>query len=448
MPIPGSYLRSLYSLAPVTGVSVAGYKSIRDECSIEIAPLTLLAGANSSGKSSIVQPLLLLKQTLEANYDAGPLLINGPNVRFTEAKQILSRAPRLARVSEFRVRVAKGKRASLGLAFRQTGVGFDIAEMLVEDEHEKRSLRPGMSGDELQKMLHRDIQALRKDGLPFPPDESLTLHVLRDWCFLAVGLRSDKRRGQFPAVYSPGLILSEDLRGIIHVPGLRGNPERTYRKTPIGPDFPGTFENYVASVIHRWKETKDPNLAGLADALERLGLTWKITASPVDDASLEVKVGRLPHSRRGYASDLVSIADVGMGVSEVLPVLVALLAARKEQIVFIEQPEFHLHPNAQHELASVIADAAKRRARLIVETHSSLLLLGIQRLIAEGKLNPNLVRLHWFQRDSETGKTSVASVTPDVKGAFGDWPEDFDKVLLEAQGKYMDAVERTLAAGR
>src|SRR5438132_7037139 len=75
----------------ITEIQVAGFKSISDEQSIEIRPLTILAGANSSGKSSMMQPLLLLKQTLEASYDAGPLLLNGPNVKFTSADQLLSR---------------------------------------------------------------------------------------------------------------------------------------------------------------------------------------------------------------------------------------------------------------------------------------------------------------------------------------------------------------------
>ena len=68
-------------------LSVAGFKSISQEQTIEIQPLTLLSGANSSGKSSMLQPLLLLKQTLEAQYDPGPLLLNGPNAKFTSIRQ-------------------------------------------------------------------------------------------------------------------------------------------------------------------------------------------------------------------------------------------------------------------------------------------------------------------------------------------------------------------------
>ena len=77
----------------ITKITVKGFKSIAEECEIDIRPLTILAGANSSGKSSIMQPLLLLKQTLEAPYDPGPLLIDGPNVQFTEVAQFLSTLP-------------------------------------------------------------------------------------------------------------------------------------------------------------------------------------------------------------------------------------------------------------------------------------------------------------------------------------------------------------------
>src|SRR6266702_178179 len=75
----------------ITEVQVAGFKSISEEQRIEVRPLTVLAGANSSGKSSMMQPLLLLKQTLEAPYDAGAIFPNGPNLKFTLTDQLLSR---------------------------------------------------------------------------------------------------------------------------------------------------------------------------------------------------------------------------------------------------------------------------------------------------------------------------------------------------------------------
>src|ERR1700730_11574405 len=75
----------------ITRIAVEGFKSIAKRQEIEIAPLTILAGANSSGKSSIMQPLLMLKQTLEAPYNPGPVKIDGANVRFTSSDQFLSK---------------------------------------------------------------------------------------------------------------------------------------------------------------------------------------------------------------------------------------------------------------------------------------------------------------------------------------------------------------------
>src|SRR5271154_2718898 len=89
MSKPNGSSRDTRAKAPpeITSLSISGFKSIVDEQTLEIRPLTLLAGANSSGKSSMMQPLLLLKQTLEAQYDPGPLLLNGPNAKFTSVSQ-------------------------------------------------------------------------------------------------------------------------------------------------------------------------------------------------------------------------------------------------------------------------------------------------------------------------------------------------------------------------
>ena len=177
--------------------------------------------------------------------------------------------------------------------------------------------------------------------------------------------------------------------------------------------------------------------------MESLGLTWKVEAKQRDETQVELKVGRLPHSLRGGAQDLVSIADVGFGVSQTLPVLVALLAAKPGQLVYIEQPEIHLHPGAQRAFAKILAEAAKRVVIAIVETHSALLLQGVQTLVAKDDLMPNLVKLHWFQRDA-TGVTAVTSADLDDTGAFGDWPEDFDDVELNSDNEYLSAAEAKL----
>src|SRR5450759_5817468 len=106
--------------AGITRITVAGFKSIAQEQSIEVRPLTILAGANSSGKSSIMQPLLLLKQTLEAPYDPGALLLDGPNVQFTLADQLLSRMGDQKVANTFHVGIEVGREAALATYFTRS----------------------------------------------------------------------------------------------------------------------------------------------------------------------------------------------------------------------------------------------------------------------------------------------------------------------------------------
>ena len=435
----------------ITQITVSGFKSISDEQSIEIRPLTILAGANSSGKSSIMQPLLLLKQTLEATYDPGPLLINGPNVRFTSVEQLLSSVKVSQQTQKFSVGIGTGLQTTelmLTIYFRKLvrkGLGIQRMEMTPMDIGDKASFRIGMThkeiaanfkklfkGHEDENELSSDLEDLENAGQEFT--------IIRERCFFnpALWLRSS----EIAPSGSPIINLTDSLiRQVIHLPGLRGNPERSFPVTAVGSNFPGTFQEYGASIIAQWQSEKShSNLKQLSKDLERLGLTWKVAAKRINDAQVELQVGRLPHAAKGGARDLVNIADVGFGVSQTLPVLVALLVAEPGQLVYIEEPEIHLHPRAQSAMAQILADAAKRGVRVVIETHSQLLLLGIQTLVAEGKLSPELVKLHWFKRSNDGG-TEISSTDLDEAGAFGDWPEDFAEVSLEAESRYLDAAE-------
>ena len=420
----------------ITRITVKGFKSIADECSIEIRPLTILAGANSSGKSSIMQPILMMKQTLEAPYDPGPLLIDGPNVRFTSAEQFLTQLD-----GEVMGKFSMGLEVESSISFNETFInkpqaGMEIAEISYKNEEVAAILWPDMKRDEIIAAYPRLGRRKNRDDV---------LKTERKRCFLELknifNINSDE-----PSFIVTGLsnTFSNAILSLIHVPALRGNPERNYKKTSVGPMFPGTFEIYAASLISHWQANEDTRLNDLGTALEKLGLTWKVSSKKVDDVSVEVMVGRFIHGTNGNSNDLVSIADVGFGISQILPVIVALLTAEPGQLVYIEQPEIHLHPLAQTAMAQILADAANRGVKVVAETHSSLLLLGIQSLVAEGKLSPDKVKLHWFKRRPEDGVTEVSSADLDKAGAFGDWPEDFSSAEMDADTRYIHAAEARL----
>ena len=420
----------------ITKIAVSSFKSLAEECTIDIRPLTILAGANSSGKSSIMQPLLMLKQTLEAPYDPGPLLLEGPNVQFTSAEQFLSKLVDKKGTDRFQIRIETLKRdffISVRTVFKKGPKGIEIVEMTkIEIKHE---LLPPKNVTLYPEMSSKEIKSLADQGLiPKGLIPQRFEAVGRSRCFLC--LESQDGRMSFEVTHD----LEFHIFNTIHLPGLRGNPERTYKPASTGPQYPGTFENYTASIIHEWQETTDDRLKTLADALYALGLTGQVGTKKIGDTRIELQVGRLPLRGTGE-TDMVSIADVGLGVSQVLPVLVALIVAEPGQLVYLEQPELHLHPRAQVALARVLAAAAKRGVRVVAETHSSLLLLAVQTLVAEGELSPELVKLHWFTR-GENGATKIDTADLDEAGAYGDWPEDFDDVDLKAQSRYLNAADR------
>ncbi len=386
--------------AGITRITVAGFKSIVQEQSIEVRPLTILAGVNSSGKSSIMQPLLLLKQTLDATYDPGALLLNGPNVRFTSIEQMLSHSDGRQHVKGFHVGAEISNGNALTTYFtRGKNKRIDIERTVHAFKQGKYDVYIGMPSSAIHTAFSiftsswPNTDEYAKDELRKQFEMNMT--VSRNRCFL---LLSNK------------------------------------------PDAPITFDNeplvdkYIRQIIH------------LPHDLTRLGLTGGIAAEPIDDTQIELLVHRYSRKDTFNPEDMVSIADVGLGISQTLPVIVALHAASPDQLIYVEQPELHLHPRAQSAMAEVLADAAIEGARMVVETHSSLFLLGIQTLVAEGKLPPELVKLHWFKL-LDDGSTQIVSADLDETGAFGDWPVDFADVALSSEGRYLDAAQARMMKG-
>jgi hypothetical protein len=142
----------------ITEIAVCGYKSIYEECQIEVRSLTILAGANSSGKSSIMQPLLLMKQTLEAPYDPGGLKLDGPNVKFTSAEQVLSKLSPEKYSDEFSVRLNIDTDNFLISLFRKQpkhGLKVVRATYCIPEFNsgETITIFPGMQHQELVKII-------------------------------------------------------------------------------------------------------------------------------------------------------------------------------------------------------------------------------------------------------------------------------------------------------
>jgi predicted ATPase len=435
----------------ITRITVNGFKSLASKTEVEIRPLTVLAGANSSGKSSLMQPLLLMKQTFDnERIPPGPFWLRGDLVGYDTADQFLSSVQEKATDSK-RLTIeleAEANWAELSFEKKQDS---DLAVVETASRNSPDGPVWRLSLDSSQEVLEHLFESVatrqERIGGMFSGAE---LVAYPERCFLGVGTRI-AQDAVVPTFHRPEVnLLRHKIQDMIHISGLRGSDEREFylHGLPLGSVFPGNFEEYVPSILEAWKDaTKFGNglrdLYDLCNALRLLELASGVETHKLNESQIEV---RIPRTLNGDPKDYVNIADVGLAVSQVLPVLVALILAHPNQLVHLEQPELHLHPRAQWKLAQLLTQAAKRGVKLVIETHSSLLLRGILTEIAENRIANDKVILHWFKRDKITGLSTVHSKEPDSAGRVGGWPEDFSDVELKSDNQYLDAVEKKLYA--
>ena len=151
------------------------------------------------------------------------------------------------------------------------------------------------------------------------------------------------------------------------------------------------------------------------------------------------------------AKSFVGLPDVGFGVSQVLPVIVQLFYVPDNSVIFIEQPEIHLHPNAQALLADVIIDAVNmredgkdRNIQVIIETHSEHLLRRFQRRISEEKLSTSDLKAYFARNNRQASKLDKLKV--DKYGNILNWPEGFfGDIEDDMYHQSMNALSRRIA---
>lgn len=119
--------------------------------------------------------------------------------------------------------------------------------------------------------------------------------------------------------------------------------------------------------------------------------------------------------------------NVGFGITYTLPVITALLAAKSGSLLLLENPEAHLHPRGQAQMGNLLAKAAAQGVQIILETHSDHVLNGIRLAVHDGKISPDDVKLHFFQRriSQEQNISEVISPKMNRKGRIDQWPDGF-----------------------
>jgi predicted ATPase len=432
---------------------IQNFKGWKDTGTMRLAPITLFFGANSSGKSSIGQFLMMLKQTVESPDRKAVFYPGGRNSAVQlgtyqemvfhhdpDNKIIFSYRWSLPETLEFKDLVTNQTFSGDNLVFHaEVGLGDEDQHTLVvldrlkyellEKEESRLSIGMERKSDTKPeyKVEAANYNLRRNQGRAWPlgapvrfygfPDEVVAYHQNADFV-QALNLEHEKL-----------------FRLIYYLGPLRTRAERLYSWTGVEPESVGyAGENTVAAILAArnrkislgYKRPTKPFEEIIALKLKEMGLIEKFKVNPISEQRQEYEV----KVQTKGSKDWVDLPDVGFGISQVLPVLVQCFYAPAGAIILMEQPEIHLHPSAQSALADVMIDVinsrengSARNIQLLIETHSEHFLRRLQRRIAEDAVSQESVSVYF----ANIAKTPAAlePLQIDKFGNIQNWPENF-----------------------
>lgn len=406
-----------------TSLTLKNFKTWRETGKIDLAPVTVLLGTNSSGKSTLLQSLLLLKQTAASPDRSIHLNLGGDELNdyfnFGHFDDVLTKgaSPRQFTISfTFSRGGLRRKTGFFNAVYGKTAAGAAVTqEMTMADGKGKAFgvIRRGKGAYSLYVDEEGQENQLSGKGRNYAPERSIALPVEAIQHLSANG----------PLAEDISLAIRRELEGIAYLGPLRRKPERDYtwnkgRPGDLGIDGSSVINAILASaLLHNKEEETGQMLKDVSSWLKRMGVAER----------LEVK--QLGHSTRyeivvhrdGVAANL---RDVGIGISQVLPVIVLAYFVPNGSTILLEEPEIHLHPLAQSVLAELFVEVSKeRRVQFIVETHSEHLFRRLQTLVAKEQLSVKKCRLYFVERQG--ADAVLKNLELDQYGRVKEWPPNF-----------------------
>lgn len=401
-------------------IRLRNFKAWRDTAAVRLAPVTMLLGTNSSGKSSLIQSLLLLKQTALSPDRSIHLNLGGDEVNdlfnFGDFDNVLSAgvegdARRFELAFKFsRPAIERVKEGEFSCSYGKTSSGAVAVQdlKLAAEGFQLRVIRRDKGAFSL--MVNDEAQP-RGKGRDYAPERSI---ALPPQAIVALG-------NDGSLVQDLSLAIRRELEDLRYLGPLRRKPERDYlwnKTSPgdIGSDGSKTMDALLASAFLK-DAVQAKVLDGVSAWLKRMKVADRIAARQVGRSTRY----ELVVSRDGIDAN---IRDVGIGISQVLPVLTLAHFAPAGSTIILEEPEIHLHPLAQAVLAELFVETSrKRKVQFIVETHSEHLFRRMQTLIAQQKTTANECAMYFVERANKQAQLRALQV--DDFGAVVNWPEHF-----------------------
>ena len=449
----------------LTSWHIKNFKAWQDSGPIKLAPLTVIFGENSAGKSSLGQLLLTLKQTAVSSSTQHAL-------DFGDAQSLIDLGSFAQNLHQGQLKQPLAFDLQWRLPEPLTLVKVGALEQVLVDE---LRLQVSILADPAQQptvqsicyTAYQQTQVLFKLRYDSTDPTALQLQTqhpsAQNYNITVDPSLSPLRFYQLPACkdwtahYVAALVQQAEMvfAGMQSLAALRAAPQRRYPWTGETPQSVGRAGESTAAAIlaataqqrrlqFSAEQAEQPFVQAIAYWLKQMGVASDFSIRPAPDNDEQYQLLLKSHADACE----VNIADLGFGVSQLLPVLVQAFYAEPNSTVWLEQPEIHLHSQVQAGLADMLIAATQakqngqaRNVQIIVESHSEHFLNRLQRRIAEGVISHEDVALYFCSRDGTQAK--IEALTVDTYGEIANWPEHlFGDEMTDIAARAMAAVQR------
>ncbi len=329
--------------------------------SINLSKLTVLTGLNGMGKSTVMQAILALRQSYYLNMMREGLTLNGKYTDLGFGKDVLYEK-------------AEEDEPKVGFTITTDKGEFSY---LFNYEPDAKVLKPvGRQEEDVCDVLSTE-QFIYLSANRIIPKKSYELGNSDD-----VDKRDFDRSGEYTLQYV----------------NKHGSDE-----------FRNDSSSNLILEVTKWMQEITPGVIPVINVNQD---------SDFSDLRFEFREGNIK-------TNPYKAINVGFGLTYVLPVIVSLLTAKKDDYILIENPEAHIHPKGQRKLGELISLAITNGAQVIVETHSDHIMNGIRLSVKNSVITKNEVQFIYFYKDMETYEHMCFYPQIDANGKFDNWPDGF-----------------------
>lgn len=360
---------------------------LHEDTTIQFGGLTILTGMNGMGKSTILQALLLLRQSFQSN----------------RLKKSLN---------------LRGDLVDLGVSGKLACQAVDSDEMKLDILYKDfyRLFTFTYPEDGLETYLpYLDDRNMDVDDIDFDEEESLFLMSKKSLFNENFQYISAFRFGPMPFYNRDSAVVSQDKQ----ISKIQGKCEYTihflyqFKNLKILeelslPDSSNNFNYQLGKQVELWLQAISPNIH------------FNIQPSGED-----FKVNYSFDRENNRSTDEMSAINTGFGISYLLPILVAILSAKPGSLILIENPEAHVHPKGQAILMALVAKAVKAGIQIIIETHSDHIVNGALVNVKRGILSNEDVKIYFFNRDEHLHIANTHKLEVTAQGQILRPPKDF-----------------------